>query len=119
MCGDPKQKYDCKDSNAPKCPAELLKLTGNGICDEDANSPLCDYDQGDCCEESCKDRQVNKTTCGPYYSCQDRFYQSNDTSTCEVAFPHMIGNKLCDSIGNYNTKRCGWDGTFANGSLSV
>ena len=118
-CGDPKQKYDCKDPKAPKCPAKLLKLTGNGNCDEEANSPLCAYDQGDCCEESCKARQGNRSTCGPYYSCQDQFYKANETFACEVAFPHMIGNKLCDSIGKYNTKICAWDGKFANGSLSA
>ena len=110
VCGDPKQKYDCKDPEAPRCPPELLKIAGNGVCDSRANIPKCDYDKGDCCEQSCKARQADKSKCGPSYSCLDRFYKTNKTDTCQVGFPHLIGNKQCDGIGNYNTKKCGWDG---------
>ncbi len=116
LCGDPSNPYNCKDPNAPKCDSILVNKTGNGICDEDANNPTCNYDGGDCCEVSCKAHQIAKgrdpANCGPF-TCKDRFYKKNQTvEVCNIGYTQMLGDGVCNARGNYNTKKCSWDGKW-------
>lgn len=56
-------------------------------CDLEHNSAECGYDNGACQEynEKYKDR-------------------------CDVKYPSLLGNGVCDEEGGYNTEDCDWDG---------
>ncbi|CAN0355990.1 unnamed protein product, partial [Ectocarpus fasciculatus] len=79
---------------------------GDGYCDHDTmfgsyNSPGCNYDGGDCCEESCVPGDL---ACGSNgYECVDPEY------ACTVPYPSYLGDGWCDG-GEYNSGKCGYDG---------
>eukprot|EP01083_Nonionella_stella_P022772 62967_1 len=89
---------------------------GDGYCDSDNNNAGCNWDGGDCCEESCIDS--THTCATTQYGCLDPKYATTTTTTtttttlnddCDVSFPSNLGNGRCNSYSNYNTADCNWD----------
>jgi hypothetical protein len=77
-CG--KNGYDCKDPDY-YCPSTKPHWIGNGICNPNTlnNLATCDWDGGDCCEESCKlnPDPIKAAKCGSKgYDCKDPAYSS-------------------------------------------
>ena len=99
--------------NYVNCSVEYPEFLSNGYCDTNAyNTPECNYDGGDCCEDTCVSGPF---TCGVNdYNCktaeigsfpQDGF----DYSYCDVLDPNFIGNGECNNFF-YNTPQCNYDG---------
>jgi hypothetical protein len=72
------------------------KFIGDGICDdmignEGLNSPICGYDGGDCCIDSClmKNRQYSCGMAG--YHCLDPSFSTNNTRYF-LEYSFMLGN---------------------------
>eukprot|EP00591_Stephanopyxis_turris_P005180 CAMPEP_0195519674 /NCGR_PEP_ID=MMETSP0794_2-20130614/15243_1 /TAXON_ID=515487 /ORGANISM="Stephanopyxis turris, Strain CCMP 815" /LENGTH=180 /DNA_ID=CAMNT_0040648865 /DNA_START=141 /DNA_END=680 /DNA_ORIENTATION=- len=87
------------------CSASQTSYLGDGHCDPSTayNSAACNWDGGDCCEESCFDGDYS---CGSNdYDCQDP-----DFKVCSVEGSSYLGDGYCDAVGDYNTDVCGWDG---------
>lgn len=81
---------------------------GDGYCNwehfgeySDANTVACNYDGGDCCEETCVGSQCGLNG----FVCLDPQY-----TTCTSASPEVIGDGKCDWEGDTNTAECYWDG---------
>ena len=54
--------YDCKDPETPEYGLECnIAYVGDGECDSVTNTHECQYDGGDCCEQTCVD---NVYKCG-------------------------------------------------------
>ena len=120
-------------NSSSTCSVSNSGWIGDGYCDSVSggyNTAGCDYDGGDCCEETCQDSDFNCGVVG--YHCIDPVY-SNMTSSptyaptptpapsvavslppvsasCNVPSPSYIGDGYCDSYGDYNTAACGYDG---------
>jgi hypothetical protein len=104
----------------PVCPNQCFVASpwyiGDGWCDKVSvfNSEACQWDGGDCCEESCNDYSY---ACGSNdYYCLDPAYAPKGKpkpapKDCRVREPAYIGDGYCDDAdGGYNTKECDWDG---------
>ena len=82
--------YDCKDPEnggaRPTCQADSTVL-GDGYCDSgEANSEICGWDGGDCCESSCSSSDLND--CGVNgYTCLDPVRTDNNV---QVSIVHFI-----------------------------
>jgi len=104
--------FDCRDSaivnaplncSAPKPPTpdfdtslpqnatcgENFKLDpnfGDGFCDERLNYRECDYDGGDCCQQTCRLNRLISKSCTPNsFQCRDP--RSNDTTLAYINPP--------------------------------
>ena len=89
-----------------RCAVSYPSYLGDGHCDNtnEYNTMMCGWDLGDCCEDSCESSLAY--TCGNYtFACRDPDY-----STCSVAGSDYLNDGYCDSVGDYNTDVCGWDG---------
>ncbi|CAM9429038.1 unnamed protein product [Ectocarpus fasciculatus] len=84
---------------------------GNGMCNEENNSPACGYDGGDCCECSCVD--------GPLFECGSfAIFDCHDPACYDPAvvaeFPDCTGDWFKIGDGACNTENniasCGYDG---------
>ena len=91
---------------------------GDGICDDAANSPQCDYDGGDCCNgytgwcDLCECvADVDKKACiHPHQIFQNECQEPDDVGLGQgCPFPDWIlGDAICDDISN--TPECDYDG---------
>ena len=85
---------------------DFKSYVANGICEDFANTPSCNYDGGDCCGPS------NYAYCG---LCQCLFDEYEVLSTesqlnaskCDL-FAHAIGDGFCQD--EVNTEECNYDG---------
>jgi len=77
-------------------------LVGDGKCHSVTNTAECNWDGGDCCEETC-----NHQDCGIHwdYYCKDP--SINPYINCEENY-QIIGDGLCHS--DANNEDCGYDG---------
>jgi len=66
---------------------------GDHVCDDDNNSPACDFDGGDCCGK------IKRTYC-KICQCLDPNYEP-------CAKPDWQGDGTCDDMNNL--KHCSWD----------
>jgi hypothetical protein len=93
-------EYDCDVPlglclNTLTCQSDESQV-GDGYCDEDSNTELCNWDGGDCCESTC---ESSAFTCG---------VESNYDCKIEcVGYLTYLGDGYCDS--GLNTDNCNWD----------
>jgi len=121
-CGS--STYVCRDTNASdyvnpdNCSVTFVHFLGDGYCDYSIyNVASCDWDGGDCCEDTCAD--------GDYYCGTNNFDECLDPSSslfvtasadteigenCIIQYPSYIGDAYCDHNAGYNTMACNWDG---------
>lgn len=85
-CPYPDDGFDYGDCNVGAC------FIGDGICQDFSSIYKCNFDGGDC-----------KQNC-PFPD--DGF----DYAGCQVDFPCFVGDRQCDTIGDYNTPSCNYDG---------
>jgi hypothetical protein len=100
--------YDCRDPEyGGSCPVADPSWIGDGWCDAGQyNTKGCDYDGGDCCEESCVSSFFECGVNG--YFCKDPLYGGG---WCNVSQPERLGDGKCDwEEDGYNTAICGYDG---------
>ena len=92
---EPTEEVD--ETNSTTCP--FLILVGDGYCDDEANTPGCLYDSGDCCSYE-HDRTL----------CQDCFCYDNATinqnyskSLCsrDDIMGYTMGDGVCDVLHNH------------------
>ncbi len=106
--------YECVDpDHGGSGPGNLCSVDpvvlGDGYCDSgQANTLECDWDGGDCCEESCVSTSVN--TCGVNdYTCLNPFFTDNNVQFCAPGCPTAwtqddVCNEMCDNAA------CEFDG---------
>ena len=70
-------------------------LVGNGFCNDETNTEICNYDGGDCCLNV-----VNKTQCSDCTCYLEEF--------CTTGFHPSIGDGFCND--ETNIAKCGYDG---------
>ena len=84
----------------PNC--QFTQWIGDGICDDDSNTPECDYDGGDCCTDT---EQTH---------CEECLCKITDSSSEEHGKPQSclhhewIGDGVCDDENNI--PECDFDG---------
>eukprot|EP00520_Triparma_pacifica_P008589 CAMPEP_0118664878 /NCGR_PEP_ID=MMETSP0785-20121206/18287_1 /TAXON_ID=91992 /ORGANISM="Bolidomonas pacifica, Strain CCMP 1866" /LENGTH=1828 /DNA_ID=CAMNT_0006558893 /DNA_START=93 /DNA_END=5579 /DNA_ORIENTATION=+ len=109
--------FDCKDpahgGAVPTCQVDSAVI-GDGYCDSgEANSELCGWDGGDCCESSCSDSAINE--CGVNgYTCLDPTRTDNNVQFCAPGCPtawslDTVCNDAC------NVASCNFDGGACSG----
>jgi len=121
------------DELSPSCPAELMAVDGlpgccvpetayhgDGACDPDSpyNTAECDYDGGDCCQETCDldshyACSLESSGYGPFgYFCINSVLDEYiDPELCTVSDRTRIGDGRCDADDEmYNSEACNWDG---------
>lgn len=73
------------------------------------NTEVCDWDGGDCCENTCSSTTWD---CGSTnFDCLDP--DPSNTESCSVSQASYLGDGYCDAIWSgegYNTLGCDWDG---------
>ena len=80
-CVDPESNYSGNNNAYPNdafnytyCSVAFPGYIGDGLCDREMyNTPECNYDGGDCCEDTCID--------GPFFQCAE--CQSKDCFDCK------------------------------------
>eukprot|EP01041_Mallomonas_annulata_P005710 gene5710-11522_t len=84
---------------------------GDTYCDYNGgyNTAECNWDGGDCCQQTCGGSGGCGTTTYQYY-CLDPLYSGQTGSSCSVADSSWVGDHYCDYSGGYNTAECNWDG---------
>jgi len=108
------------------CNVNHLDWIGDGYCDQGVyNTPECNFDGGDCCEESCVDAPIGGHECGYVeYNCIDPEYSSGNG---EISFcapgcaQHQILDSVCHEACNnadclYDNGSCDMDGAMIEGS---
>eukprot|EP01083_Nonionella_stella_P175194 609370_1 len=90
----------------------------NALCQIDYNIAECDWDDGDCCEATCKDK--NSRVCGVNtpFNCTNPSYAPTAATLAPTPSPTctaiandsqaVIGNAICDD--EYNIEACQYDG---------
>jgi len=107
-CLDPSQEGLTTQEPSIECLADASSWLGDGYCDDwPYNSLGCNWDDGDCCEDTCVD---NSYTCGYVGSYEVGFEDCLDPNACQVDALSWVGDGLCDYTDGYNTASCGWDG---------
>lgn len=79
---------------------------GDGFCDDDNNNCGCDWDQGDCCEDSGKSKQFNY--CSDCSCLDPDILSSIDDCSSGCGSENYFGDGFCDDYNN--NCGCGWDG---------
>ena len=87
----------CYEDQNCAAPSELIE---NGFCNDEANTPGCSYDGGDCCLEC-----INTDLCSECL-CKEGGEPAIDVSCCEI--PSWIGDGYCDDVTN--NADCHFDG---------
>ena len=77
----------------PGC--DNVALVGNGFCNDETNTPDCNYDGGDCCVEN-----VNANSCS---DCSCHLLE-----TCSAEYHPLVGNGFCNE--DTNISECDYDG---------
>ena len=101
----------------PGCCVPEPAYHGDGACDADApyNTPLCNFDGGDCCRETCDLKnsiyKCRSVEYGPFgFFCLDPDLKEYiDSSACIVPDKSKIGDGECNGL-EYNNAACGYDG---------
>lgn len=92
--------YPMDGFNYSNCSIVVPCYVGDGVCDDEHNTPECNYDRGDCYSNDCEFPPDDST---------DDFATSNRYYNCFVEYPCKIGDGVCDD-GVYNTEDCLFDG---------
>merc|ERR1711937_541120 len=109
-----------KCGNAIKKGCGAADFKGDGHCDDDNNNPGCDWDGGDCCGKSGKEKQYEYCSA---CKCLDCNGESGDD--CVTKFANNVkcgeadykGDGNCDDENN--NAFCGWDGGDCCGAKVV
>ena len=72
-----------------------IQLVGDGFCNDETNSEICNYDGGDCCLDMNDTNHCSDCTC--YFE-----------EFCATGFHPSIGDGLCND--DTNIDKCGYDG---------
>ena len=80
------------------CSSHIQAYIGDGYCDDTANVPICNFDDGDCCLDPIQDDFC--------FFCQ--CYQGNMTSECSTDLFTMVNDGMCQDQSNIEA--CDWDG---------
>eukprot|EP01084_Bolivina_argentea_P267657 454417_1 len=102
----------------------------NALCQADYNIAECDWDNGDCCEATCKSPTSSSRVCGvdapfdcknPSYAPTEATLAPTPSPTCTVIAndsTSVIGNGICDN--EFNNAACQYDGgDCCSGSCNV
>lgn len=99
-----KQKVDCSQLTSCDFPGMKQSYIGDGICHEFVdgcyNTPICNYDGGDCCPDTCKN-QTDLIGCGSDgYACRDPNSTFCDTGACGGTNNNNNNNNKDDDNGS-------------------
>eukprot|EP00903_Cladosiphon_okamuranus_P008222 g7915.t1 len=116
--------FACIDPNAPCVDDDDITVglvdtcdtvrMANAYCDEELNTPECNYDGGDCCSCTCVDKPNQECGRWGWFACIDPDAQCVDDDDITVDMLEEcdwiggIGNGYCDQ-GN-NKEACNYDG---------
>eukprot|EP00591_Stephanopyxis_turris_P002083 CAMPEP_0195523864 /NCGR_PEP_ID=MMETSP0794_2-20130614/23321_1 /TAXON_ID=515487 /ORGANISM="Stephanopyxis turris, Strain CCMP 815" /LENGTH=694 /DNA_ID=CAMNT_0040653953 /DNA_START=228 /DNA_END=2312 /DNA_ORIENTATION=- len=113
---------DCSKLTRCKWDGMHENFLGDGICQKNGcyNTKICDYDHGDCCEDSCTESIYSK--CGvDGYQCKDitsPLCDANLNPACAPAvtsepepIPQCDGESDLYTIGKFDSWGDGWDDT--------
>jgi hypothetical protein len=105
----------------PGCCLPEVAYLGDGACDPDApyNTLECNWDNGDCCQETCN--LDSNYGCGNeasqgygpfgYFCLNPDLEEYVDPDKCTVSDRTRLGDGRCDAdVEMYNTADCNWDG---------
>lgn len=108
--------FDCLDPNATDsgtasaCQVSSPEWLGDGFCDAvlepEYNSASCNWDGGDCCQETCVSAEYDCAIYDANQYCVDPNVQNG--TVCTATMQHWLGDGYCDG-GDYNTAACNWD----------
>ena len=107
------------DFDFSNCAAPIPNWIGDGFCDgQDYNNAACNWDNGDCCQETCVDSDFFICGINSVFDCLDPAYSIGSTPAptivvpegCNVTVPEWLGDGYCDFEGGFNTLQCNWDG---------
>ena len=116
--------YECLDESADdynttsECIVDSPSWIADAYCDSSStsmyNTAVCNWDGGDCCEDTCLD-EAQSYECGQVvYVCRDPSSSGYmDMGDCEVDNQDWIADGYCDigeGYDGYNTEACMWDG---------
>lgn len=105
----------------PGCCLPEVAYLGDGACDPDSpyNTPECNFDNGDCCRETCNlDSNYGCSNeasqgYGPfgYFCLNPDLEEYIHPDKCTVSDRTRLGDGRCDAdVEMYNTADCNWDG---------
>eukprot|EP00903_Cladosiphon_okamuranus_P014618 g13556.t1 len=116
--------FACIDPNAPcvnddDITVDLIDICdtvrmANAFCDQDLNTPECNYDGGDCCSCTCEDKPNQECGGRDGFACIDPDAQCVDDDDItvnmleECGWVGGIGNGYCDEENN--KEACNYDG---------
>jgi hypothetical protein len=80
-------------------------LVGDGLCHSITNTEECNWDGGDCCEETCDQSTGNCPTDICLYDCKNPTY--NPFAPDCIVNSHFLGDGLCHAESNID--HCGYD----------
>ena len=94
------------------CNPSRVQWIGDGTCDDETNTPECDYDGNDCCklyikDDSCTECECKGTTTTTTTTTRTKT-TTTETKTTKYDQCTLQGNKNCDD--SQNTEMCNWDG---------
>ena len=100
-CKDPVEQYRYKEV----CP--VTQSRRNGKCDIIGmnNTAQCEYDGGDCCEDTCTGELCDSPEVN-WYHCKDP--SSKQLANCHVKNVTRLGDGKCDAAP-YNSAECNFD----------
>ena len=108
FCIDPNQGEDV--INSLLCDVEERYRIGDGKCNPSLNMPECNYDGGDCCEETCSDTFAFYP-CGSSahsYECIDPKYKT-ETTNAPTSSPQKIQQDTDMLLGDALANMCPMD----------
>ena len=70
-------------------------MVGNGFCNDETNSPDCNYDGGDCCVVNANTNSCSECVC-------------HLIETCAAGYHPLVGNGFCND--DTNIAECDYDG---------
>ena len=85
------------DNTYTTCSSSMLEYIGDGYCDDSANIPVCNFDQGDCCLEPIQDQYCIECQCVEF-----------NITDCPTDLYYLVNDGVCQDISNI--EECAWDG---------